>query len=124
MFGVTMSLRLVRESRGLAATTPRTGYCGPLPAMQETPTDGARPDGLFSALDGRELIAMGRRWQVEIFSICDQGSERWVQLALHGVTDYMLTFRLAAGNTARDLVPTILSWLMHPTDTGDVISVA
>jgi hypothetical protein len=119
-----MSLRLVRESQGLAATTPRTGYCGPLPSTDGATPDGSRPDGLFSALDGRELIAMGRRWTVEIFSICDQGSERWVQLALHGVTDYMLTFHLTPGNTARDLVPTLLSWLMHPTDTSEIISIA
>jgi hypothetical protein len=95
-----------------------------LPSAENTTPEGSRPDGLFSALDGRELIAMGRRWTVEIFSICDQGSERWVQLALHGVTDYMLTFHLTPGNTARDLVPTLLSWLMHPTDTSEVISIA
>jgi hypothetical protein len=78
---------------------------------------------LFGALDGRELIVLGRRWKVEVFSVCELGGCRYVQLALKGHNEYMLTLRVASGSDPRLLVPRLLTWLAHPSSSGEILEI-
>ena len=45
-------------------------------------------------LDGRDLLAAGSWWRVEVFGIVDEAGYRWLQLALLGPRRYVLTLRL------------------------------
>ncbi len=81
-------------------------------------------EALFWALDGRDLVVLGRRWHVEVFSVVALAGRRYVQLSLDGATHYMLTLRLKTDTSVRHLIPAVLSWLSHPTASGAVIDVA
>ena len=80
-------------------------------------------ESLFWALDGRDLVVLGKRWRVEVFSVVQLAGRRYMQLSLEGPAQYMLTLRLAVGTSVRSLVPAVLSWLAHPTCSGEVIDV-
>jgi hypothetical protein len=82
------------------------------------------PEMLFSALDGRELIVLGRRWKVEVFSVCELGGCRYVQLSLQGQEQYMLTLRVGSGTDVRQLIPRLLTWLAHPSSSGEILDIA
>ena len=84
---------------------------------------GTAPEMLFDALDGRELIVLGRRWKVEVFSVCAMGGCRYVQLAMKGQQEYMLTLRVATSAEPRLLIPRLLTWLAHPTSSGEILEV-
>jgi len=81
-------------------------------------------EGLFAALDGRELIVLGRKWIVEVFSVCALGGCRYVQLSLQSELQYMVTLRVAAGTDIRQLIPRLLTWLSHPSSSGEIIDIA
>lgn len=83
----------------------------------------AGPEALFGSLDGRELIVLGRHWKVEVFSVCAMGGCRYVQLALKGTQEYMLTLRVATGADQRLLIPRLLTWLAHPTSSGEILEI-
>lgn len=76
---------------------------------------------LFWALDGRDLVVLGKRWRVEVFSVVELAGRRYMQLSLDGSTHYMLTLRLAPETSVRRLIPAVLSWLTHPTTSGEVV---
>ncbi len=78
-------------------------------------------DVQFSTLDGREIIVLGRRWRVEVYSLWDLHACRYVQLALQGEPTYMLTVQLAAGHGAADLVAALVRWLTNPTSMGELV---
>jgi len=80
-------------------------------------------ESLFWALDGRDLVVLGRRWRVEVFSVVELAGRRYMQLSLEGPAQYMLTLRLAVSTSVRSLVPAVLSWLTHPTCSGEVVDV-
>jgi hypothetical protein len=87
------------------------------------PTPG-ESEVLFAALDGRELIVLGRKWTVEVFSVCALGGCRYVQLSLQSAQQYMVTLRVAAGTDIRQLIPRLLTWLAHPSSSGEIIDIA
>jgi hypothetical protein len=92
--------------------------------VRQLPTGLVEPDQLFSLLNGRDLIVAGRKWRIEIYSICDWAGLRWIQLAVDGMPRRMLALRLATGDGARDAVRALSSWLARPSDERHVLSVA
>jgi hypothetical protein len=80
-------------------------------------------ESLFWALDGRDLVVLGKRWHVEVFSVVELAGRRYLQLSLNGITHYMLTLRVAPDAPVRRLIPAVLTWLTHPTASGEVIDV-
>ena len=113
-----MALRLAARPGSPAGDEilARTGSDGP-----QSPARDA--EILFSLLDGRELIVLGRRFRVDVFSVCEMGGCRYVQLSLHGVEDYMLTLRLGGLRTSNGSCPRLLSWLDAPATSGEVLDV-
>ncbi len=81
------------------------------------------PDSLFSMLNERELIVLGRRWKIEVFSVCELGGFRYVQLAVSGLEEYMLTLRVGEGVDVRQLIPRLLTWLARPASSGEILDV-
>jgi hypothetical protein len=81
------------------------------------------PEIIFSLLDGRQLIVLGRRWQVEVFSVCELHGARYVQLSLSGPEPHLLTLRVASGTDIALLIPRLLTWLMHPKPSGEILDV-
>ena len=50
--------------------------------------------GAFEALDGHEVRVNGRICHVEVCGVFDDGSRRWVQLAIEGDSRQLLTVQL------------------------------
>jgi len=71
--------------------------------------DLANPDQLFCALDGRSVGVLGRRCQIRVYSVRDEDSRRWVQLGLVGRQSYMITLRLAAGDSVEGVMAALSS---------------
>ena len=107
----------------------RPGFADENLAARRSEEDAAaRPpaescESLFWALDGRDLVVLGRRWRVGVFSVVELAGRRYVQLSLEGPTRYMLTLRLVPDVTARRIIPIVLTWLAHPTASGEVIDI-
>ena len=78
---------------------------------------------LFSTLDGRDLAVMGMQWRIEVFSVCELAGHRYMQLALLGESQFMLTLRVAPRAELQDLIPALLTWVTHPTSTGEILDV-
>lgn len=81
------------------------------------------PEELFSAIDGRDLSILGRHWRVEVFSVSEIGGHRYVQLALRGGSDHMLTLRVMPDAEPYQLIPRLLTWLARPGLTGEIVDV-
>lgn len=114
-----MTLHLAARS-GLVASRAESI---PSPATSSVGGQIGAAEGLFSALDGRELKVLGRHWHIEVFSVCELGGCRYVQLALHGDAHYMLTLRVATGTDQRLLIPRLLNWLARPSLTGEILEI-
>jgi hypothetical protein len=80
-------------------------------------------DRVYWALDGRDVVVLGKRWHVEVFSVVEHAGHRYVQLALDGPQRYMLTLRVVPDTPVNRLIQALLGWLTHPTTSGDVINV-
>ena len=106
---------------GLGTGTAESAQSACQPAVVPQPDSC---ETLFWALDGRDLVVLGRRWHVEVFSVVELAGRRYIQLSLAGLTDYMLTLRLTPATPVRHLIPAVLTWLTHPTASGEVIDVA
>ena len=77
-------------------------------------------DALFWELDGSELDASGRQWTVEVYSVTDQPSGRWLQLGLKGAQDHLLTLRLPNDGGTDEAARALAAWLADPDHTPDV----
>jgi hypothetical protein len=84
---------------------------------------GVSADALFSLLDGRELIVLGRRFHLDVFSVCELGGCRYIQLSLRGTEEFMLTLRVATGVDLGHIVPRLITWLAHPSSSGEVLEI-
>ena len=75
-------------------------------------------DHLFETLDGRGITTPAGAWFIEIQSIYDEGTDRWIQLTLTGNPTYTLTFRLNLGDDADEAVRALTMWLttMQPQE--------
>jgi hypothetical protein len=79
-------------------------------------------DRLFIALDGRDLTLAGGRWRIEVFSVSECDGQRWVQLALSGEKNGMLTMKVSPSDGAGRVLMGISSWIGEPA--GQSIPVA
>jgi hypothetical protein len=93
---------------------------GPAP---ELVTGALSCEHLFSALDGCELAALGKRWRIDVFGVIENAGRRFVQLGLEGPTHHMLTMRLAPHVPVRRLGFSLVVWLAAPRDPGEIIDV-
>lgn len=74
-------------------------------AAVPAPRKAIGPDDLFRTLDGRELMALGRRWTMEVYGVRDEQGHRWVQLRLTSDTgSRWLVLRLPAGAGERHAI--------------------
>jgi hypothetical protein len=80
----------------------------PNPASDPLTSGFVDPDELFAELDHMEIAAGEGRWRVEVFSISDQEGQRWIQLAVRGRTEQMITLRLHPGAGLAEAVPEVL----------------
>jgi len=114
----------------------KLGYRGDLHSpgkdLQIVPTDGleitiARPellaaarkpsknaDKLFAALDGCEVRTFGCRFDLEVYSVTDQSTGRWVQLGLRGAREHMVTLRLPIQSGLSEATTALSEWLADP----------
>lgn len=129
LLGPTCGRQLAKRQRmALYVVTRSDLAAGEMAAPAQATTSSDRQpsescEALFWALDGRDLVVLGRRWHVEVFSVVELAGRRYVQLSLEGLTHYMLTLRLKAETPVRRLIPAVLSWLARPTTSGEIIDV-
>lgn len=100
---------------GLSNVVPHPASLGAPRALTGGP-DFINPDGLFAALDGRDLSAVGGQWRIEVLGIADEDHDRWVQLAVHGRQRYLVTLRLHAGDGTQRAVAALAGWLANPDE--------
>ena len=108
----------IRTRIGLVGEQPLLRRRAPFTIGQDTSAD---TEGVFVALDGRQVTVSGRSWRLQVYGACDRGGRRWVQLGLTGQPHYMLTLRLAPGD---DAVQALSSWLANPANKGNILSYA
>jgi len=83
-----------------------------------------RTEGLFEALDGRDLLVRGAAWRLKVYAVCEEAGRRWVQIALDGPQHYMLTLALAARSGVQQTLDVLASWLeQEPIDSYKVLVV-
>ena len=112
-----MALRVVVRS---GTRVPDPVACAPeLPASP--PPLAPSAEELFSAVDGHELAVFDRRWTVEVFSVAEINGARFIQLALRGISDHMLTLRVRPPAGAPDVFSRLLTWLRPPIPAGTVV---
>ena len=68
---------------------------------------------LFDELDGHEIRTDDGPVPLEVFSVCDQGGHRWVQVGFHGHDPGMLILEVPASEPAQRVVETIASLVDH-----------
>lgn len=68
-------------------------------------------DRLYQALDGLPLRASHDWWHVRLYSVMDEGDERWIQASLIGEPSYSVLLHLRPGCDATDSVRCIQEWL-------------
>ncbi len=106
----------------------RTGMlAGPVASVpEESPAIRGEiegPKALFTALDGRELALRGCLWRVEVFSVSEISGRHYVQLAVRGESDHMLTLRVMPHAEIRQVILSLLAWLEHPGAVGEIVDV-
>ena len=115
---LAVDLHSVGNVNGLGNVVPHPAS---LAASQHAAMTGApdfiNPDGLFAALDGRDLSASGGQWRIEVLGIADEDHGRWVQLALNGRQRYLVTLRLHAGDGTQRAVAALAGWLANPDES-------
>jgi hypothetical protein len=83
-----------------------------------------KTERLFAALDGSEVLASGRRFDLEVYSVTDQPTGRWVQLGLKGLHDHLVTLRLPRQSGLREATTALSEWLADPSHVAEILEVA
>jgi hypothetical protein len=76
-------------------------------------------DKLFAALDGSEIRSFGCRFDLEVYSVTDQSSGRWVQLGLRGTHEHLVTLRLPCESGILEATNALSEWLSDPVHVVD-----
>jgi hypothetical protein len=79
---------------------------------------------LFAALDGSEVRTSGHRFYVEVYSVTDQSTGRWVQLGLRGAHEHLITLRLPKQSGLQEATSALSEWLTDPTHVAEILEVA
>ena len=69
---------------------------------------------LFNELDGRELHIGNADWRVHVFGVFEDRNWRWVQMAIEGTREHMVTMRLTLTHGPAQAVRRLSSWLQTP----------
>jgi hypothetical protein len=116
---LAVDLHCARAVTGLSNVVPHpASFAASEGATLAGVTEFINPDGLFAALDGRDVSASGGQWRIEVFGIADDDHDRWVQLALNGRQRYLVTLRLHAGCGTQRAVAALAGWLAHPEEAA------
>jgi hypothetical protein len=106
-------------------TRPALGHADTeAPYAARNPAVFDSQDALRLSLDGLELSVMGRAWQVEVFSVAEISSRQYVQVALHGPVDHLVTLRLKPASRPALIIPALIAWIGHPGPAGHIVDVA
>ena len=92
-----------------------------LPYHSGTERKSAR---LCAALDGSEVRTSGLRFDVEVYSVTDQSTGRWVQLGLRGSQEHLITLQLPRQSGLREATTALSEWLSDPTHVAEILEVA
>ncbi|MEO7190118.1 MAG: hypothetical protein ABI051_03610 [Vicinamibacterales bacterium] len=79
---------------------------------------------LFTALDGSEVRTSGRRFDLEVYSVTDQQTGRWVQLGLRGLHEHLITLRLPQQSGLQEAAVALSAWLSDPAHVDEILEVA
>lgn len=90
---------------------------------QHGPREYLPPDNLFSALDGRDVTVSGDRWHIEVYSVADVQSDRWVQLAVTGGSLFMITLKLSAAVNVGQVLSAVATWVRNPSAIGALLTI-
>ena len=83
-----------------------------------------KADRLFAALDGSEVLTSGHRFDLEVYSVTDQATGRWVQLGLRGSHEHLVTLRLPKQSGLQEATTALSAWLADPAHAEEVLDVA
>lgn len=97
-------------------------------SRQDLQTSRRRPsqnaDRLFAALDGSEVQTSGCRYDLEVYSVTDQATGRWVQLGLRGTQEHLVTLRLPIESGLSEATTALSRWLSDPAHAAESLHVA
>src|SRR6188768_2455273 len=90
----------------------RLAFFGDMPQLSHVPTPRATAaERLFAALDGCNLMVRGEAWHLEVYSVCEEAGRRWIQLALYGPHQHMVTLAMATRAGASQTLEALSTWL-------------
>jgi hypothetical protein len=81
-------------------------------------------DRLFAALDGSEVRTLGHRFDLEVYSVTDQSSGRWLQMGLRGHHDHLVTLCLPPRSGIAEATQALSQWLANPSHLVEMLDVA
>ena len=81
-------------------------------------------DRLFAALDGSEVRTLGYRFDLEVYSVTDQSSGRWLQMGLRGHHDHLVTLCLPKESGISEATQALSYWLANPAHVEELVDVA
>jgi len=79
---------------------------------------------IFAALDGHDFVTADARWQLEVFSVVQQGANLWIQLRLAGQRPTVLTLCLSRNADARDVLEALSLRMAEPRGFQSISNVA
>jgi len=83
-----------------------------------------RTYSLFGALDGRDFMAAGEHWRLEVFSVVEDAQHLWIQLRLVGRLPRLLTLSLSKSADVREALAVLTAWLDGRTASPCISNVA
>ena len=87
--------------------------------LARRPRSGRNADRLFAALDGSEVRTSGCRFDLEVYSVTDQRTGRWVQLGLRGTQEHLVTLRLPVKSGLSEATNALSEWLADPSHVAN-----
>jgi hypothetical protein len=80
---------------------------------------------LLQRLNGRVVEVDGQAWQIDVYSIVDSESNRWVQVGLNGEDSRTALLKLACLADDEDAIVAIEDWIRNSSVlVSGIVSVA
>ena len=80
-------------------------------------------DRLFAALDGSEVRTIGQRFDLEVYSVTDQSTGRWLQIGLKGIHEHLVTLCLPQQSGINEATQALSQWLRDPAHIEELLDV-
>jgi hypothetical protein len=81
-------------------------------------------DALVRQLHGRDIQCCGESWQIDVYSIFDDDSDRWIQIGLRGTAARTVLLKLSRFADDVDAVDAIQHWIRKsPSPHSGVLTV-